>query len=67
MEVRELPGMIAPQAAHDVAGRLDAQLTVTGAGATREAMSRSLRGQGTFSVDDGALRGVNVAERVLGA
>jgi hypothetical protein len=45
---------------------MDAQLAVTGAGMTREALSRSLRGQGTFTVDEGALRGVNLAARVLG-
>jgi uncharacterized protein involved in outer membrane biogenesis len=66
MQVGELLGLVAPEAARNVTGRLDAQLTVTGAGATRETLSRSLRGQGTFSVEDGALRGVNVAERVLG-
>jgi hypothetical protein len=66
MNVNEVLAVVAPQAASQVAGRVDGQLDLTGTGATPAALSRSLRGQGRFSVADGALRGVNLAERVLG-
>jgi len=66
MNVNEVLAVVAPQAERHVAGRVDGQLGVTGTGATPEALARSLHGQGVFSVAGGALRGVNLAERVLG-
>ncbi len=53
-------------AAH-VAGRLDADVSLAGAGVRRRAVRRSLRGTARIDVRDGVLAGVNLVDEVLGA
>jgi uncharacterized protein involved in outer membrane biogenesis len=55
-----------PAAAH-VAGRLDADVSLTAAGARRRAVRRSLAGTARIDVRDGVLRGVSIVDQVLGA
>jgi hypothetical protein len=55
-----------PLAAH-VEGRLDADVSLAGAGARRRAVRRSLTGTARIDVHDGVLRGVKIVDEVLGA
>jgi hypothetical protein len=55
-----------PGAADVLEGRLDADLTLTGAGETWEVIQRRLKGNGRADIKDGKLKGINVAESVLG-
>jgi uncharacterized protein involved in outer membrane biogenesis len=66
MDLTGLLGAHFPGAAARIRGRLDADLALTGAGATWDAISSALRGNGKAAVHDGALVGVNIAESVLG-
>ncbi len=55
-----------PGAAEMIEGRLDADLSLTGSGATWETMRGRLMGDGRADVLDGKLKGINLAEAVLG-
>lgn len=50
-----------------VAGRLDADVSLAGAGVRRRAVRRSLTGTARIDVHDGVLRGINLVDEVLGA
>ncbi|MFN8543558.1 MAG: AsmA-like C-terminal region-containing protein [Candidatus Binatia bacterium] len=56
----------APRAAGHIEGRLETDLTLTGAGESWEQVRPTLRGGGRIDVRDGVLRDVNLAESVLG-
>jgi AsmA protein len=66
MTMRELLTHGFPAAEGRFDGRLDANLTLAGAGRDIEAVKPTLRGQGRIDVHDGVLKDVNVAESVLG-
>ena len=55
-----------PGAAQMIEGRLDADLSLAGAGATWETIRGRLTGDGRADVVDGKLKGINLAEAVLG-
>jgi hypothetical protein len=55
----------APGAARALAGRLSGGLRLAGRGTTTKALRASLAGDGRFTIEDGVLRGVNLADRVL--
>lgn len=55
-----------PAAAKQMDGRLEANLTLTGAGRDWNAIRPTLAGQGRADVRDGVLKDVNVADSVLG-
>jgi uncharacterized protein involved in outer membrane biogenesis len=52
--------------AHHLDGRLDAEVSLAGAGARRRAVRRSLEGTARVDVHDGVLRGVKIVDEVLG-
>ena len=54
-------------AAEHIAGRLDADVSLTATGARRRAVRRSLTGTARIDVRDGVLHGVEVVDQVLGA
>jgi hypothetical protein len=64
--LRELLARGFPAAAKQMEGRLDANLTLTGAGRDWDAIRPTLQGQGRADVHDGVLKDVNVADSVLG-
>ncbi len=49
-----------------MAGRLDADVDFAGRGAEWEAIRHALTGTGALAVEDGVLKGVNIAESALG-
>lgn len=55
----------APETAERFTGRLDADLSVSGAGGDAAAMRRSLTGKGRVVVREGVLHGVNIGDKVL--
>ena len=64
-----LPELLArtfPAAAKQMDGRLEANLTLSGAGRDWNAIRPTLTGQGRADVRDGVLKDVNVADSVLG-
>ncbi len=65
MSVEQLAATRAPAVARSLAGRLDADLTLSGAGTWWDALQHTLRGSGRAEVRDGMLRGVNLADEVL--
>ncbi|MFQ5665541.1 MAG: AsmA-like C-terminal region-containing protein [Candidatus Binatia bacterium] len=54
-----------PRAAQRIAGRLDTDIRCSGKGAGWDTISKTLAGQGRMEVRDGALKDVNIAEKVL--
>lgn len=65
MEMGGLLGSRFPGAAKQIEGRLDADLSLTGAGAAWETIQDTLAGSGRAELKEGVLRGVNVGEAVL--
>ncbi len=65
INLSELYRSLDPKAAHDIEGRLNANMKVAGNGNQWQEIKPTLRGQGNAEVLDGALLNVNIAERVL--
>jgi hypothetical protein len=65
LDVAALGSQLGAGSAFQMSGRLNADLDVTGAGAEWEAISQALAGSGALQVDDGVLKGVNIAETVF--
>jgi AsmA-like C-terminal region/Domain of Unknown Function (DUF748) len=66
MAMRELLAHAFPAAVGRFEGRLDATMTLAGAGRDLEAVKPTLQGQGRVDVHDGVLKDVNVTESVFG-
>ena len=65
MVLKDLLGTISPGAEKHIEGRLDADISLAGAGKTWEEIQKVLRGDGRMEVKDGVLKDVNIAEGVL--
>jgi len=65
MDITAVAAVVAPGAARNVSGRLEADLDVEGHGAAWDQLSQTLEGAGRVTVRQGALEGVNLAEQVL--
>ena len=65
VDIKELYGVLSPKAAHDVRGRLNADMKISGSGQGWEEIKPALRGQGEAEVLQGALLNFNIAENVL--
>jgi hypothetical protein len=66
VDVKELYAALAPKAQHDLRGRLNADVKLSGTGKTWEEVKPALRGQGDAEVVKGALLNFNIAEGALG-
>jgi len=66
VQVQQALGSWFPENAGRIEGALHADLTLKGSGDRWEVIQQTLTGQGRAEVTDGALKGVNVAEGVLG-
>ncbi len=65
MDVRSLLESQSPGSEKRLEGRLDADITLTGAGNRWESIKPQLRGNGRLDVKDGVLKDVNLADQVL--
>jgi hypothetical protein len=66
VQLQQALGTWFPENAGKIEGALDADLTLKGSGDRWEVIQRTLTGHGRAEVTNGALKGVNVAEGVLG-
>ena len=66
IDVKELYVALDAKAEHDMRGRLNADVKLSGSGKTWEDIKPNLRGQGEGEVAQGALLNVNLAEATLG-
>jgi uncharacterized protein involved in outer membrane biogenesis len=65
MDLQRMLATHAPGAEKTIEGRLDADLSLTGAGQGWETIRRTLAGHGRVDVKDGVLKDVNLADQVL--
>ncbi|HEX9788307.1 MAG TPA: AsmA family protein, partial [Candidatus Binatia bacterium] len=65
IDVKELYAALDAKAEHDIRGRMNADMKLSGSGKTWEEIKPNLRGQGEAEVLQGALHNVNLAESVL--
>ena len=65
IDIKELYGALSPKAAHDIRGRLNADMKISGTGEKWEEIKPALRGQGEAEVLQGALLNFNIADGVL--
>ncbi|HEY7319272.1 MAG TPA: AsmA family protein [Candidatus Binatia bacterium] len=65
LDLKELYHTLDPQRTHDIQGRLNADMKVSGSGKEWNEIKPSLRGQGQAEVLQGALLNFNVADNVL--
>jgi uncharacterized protein involved in outer membrane biogenesis len=65
MDLQRMLATHAPGAEKTIEGRLDADLSLTGAGQGWETIRRTLAGHGRVDVQDGVLKDVNLADQVL--
>ena len=65
IDVKELYTALDAKAEHDVRGRLNADMKLSGSGKTWEAIKPNLRGQGEAEILQGAVHNFNLAESVL--
>jgi len=65
VEIEDLLGRGSAAGHKVLEGRLDADVTVSGAGSEWAVIQKGLAGDGTFNVRDGVIRDVNLAEGVL--
>ncbi len=66
VDVKELYSALDAKAEHDMRGRLNADVKLSGSGKTWEDIKPNLRGQGEAEVAQGALLNVNIAEATIG-
>jgi autotransporter translocation and assembly factor TamB len=66
VDLKELYAALDAKAAHDIRGRLNADMRLIGGGKTWEEIKPALRGQGEAEVAEGALLNFNIAEGALG-
>jgi uncharacterized protein involved in outer membrane biogenesis len=66
IDIKELYAFLDPKAEHDIRGRMNADMKLSGSGKNWEAIKPTLRGQGATEVLRGALLNVNIAEATLG-
>ncbi len=66
IDIKELYVFLDPKAEHDIRGRMNADLKLSGSGRTWEAIRHTLSGQGATEVLRGALLNVNITEATLG-
>ena len=65
MDLKSMLATHAPGAEKKIEGRLDADLSLTGAGKGWETIRQTLTGNGRVDVQDGVLKDVNLADQVL--
>lgn len=65
IDVKELYTALDAKAAHDIRGRVNADMKLAGSGANWEQIKPNLRGQGEAEVLQGAVHNFNLAEGVL--
>ena len=65
IDVKELYTALDARAEHDIRGRINADMKLTGSGKSWEEIKPNLRGQGEAEVLQGAVRNFNLAESVL--
>ena len=65
IDIKELYGALSPKAAHDIRGRLNADMKISGTGQKWEEIKPALRGQGEAEVLQGALLNFNIADGVV--
>jgi hypothetical protein len=66
IQLQQLLASYFPAAASQIEGSFTGDLTLNGAGAEWETIKKTLTGNGKAAVNDGKLRGLNIAEAVLG-
>jgi len=65
MDLKRMLATHAPGAEKQIEGRLDANLSLTGAGQAWETIQKTLAGHGRVDVKDGVLKDMNLADQVL--
>jgi hypothetical protein len=65
IDIKEVNSFLDPTAEHDIRGRLNAKMKLSGSGNNWQAIKPTLRGQGAASVLQGALLNFNIAEGTL--
>jgi hypothetical protein len=65
MDLKSMLASQSPGSEKRIEGRLDADLTLAGAGKQWETIKRQMRGNGRIDVKDGMIRDVNIADQVL--
>ncbi len=65
MDLKSLLASQSPGSEKKIEGRLDADLSLSGAGKGWATIKRQLRGDGRLDVRDGVIKDVNIAEQVL--
>ena len=65
IDLRELYRSLDPKSSHDIQGRLNGDMKVSGTGKDWDGIKSSLRGQGQAEVLEGALLDFNIADGVL--